>query len=151
MIVAVLDTNVLVSAACLPKSLPAHLLRLWLDRRFDLALSNEILREFADVMRRPRIRDRYHITDDTIDAFVQSFREIAFIVETGHLPPIADLRDPNDARVLDAALRARAAAIVIGDRDLLVLGRYGDISIVTPAEFLAELEDTNPVPDPADR
>ncbi len=45
-------------------------------------------------------------------------------------------RDPKDDMVLDCAVQAAAQYIVSGDRDLLVLGRYAGISIVTPRAFL---------------
>jgi uncharacterized protein len=50
---------------------------------------------------------------------------------------IAD--DPDDDRVLEAAQTAGAAVIVSGDRHLLSLGRWEEIAILSPAEFLATL------------
>ncbi len=47
-------------------------------------------------------------------------------------------RDPNDDMVLECAALAGAQVIVSGDKDLLTLGSYEGIRIVTPAEFLAE-------------
>jgi putative PIN family toxin of toxin-antitoxin system len=46
-------------------------------------------------------------------------------------------RDPNDDMVLECAVLAGAGAIVAGDKDLLSLGSYEEIPIVTPAEYLA--------------
>jgi len=48
-------------------------------------------------------------------------------------------RDPDDNRVLEAAIAGEADYIVTGDRDLLELGSYEGIRIVTPAEFVALL------------
>jgi|ERR1035437_2211467 putative PIN family toxin of toxin-antitoxin system len=47
-------------------------------------------------------------------------------------------RDPNDDMILECAVAAGAQFIVSDDKDLLVLGSYRGIRIVTPAEFLAE-------------
>jgi putative PIN family toxin of toxin-antitoxin system len=47
-------------------------------------------------------------------------------------------RDPNDDMVLECAVLSGAQVIVSGDKDLLVLGSYEGIRIVTPAEFLQE-------------
>jgi uncharacterized protein len=46
-------------------------------------------------------------------------------------------RDPNDDMVLECAVLAGAHVVVAGDRDLLVLGPYRGIRILTPAEYLA--------------
>jgi putative PIN family toxin of toxin-antitoxin system len=48
-------------------------------------------------------------------------------------------RDADDDRVLATAVAAGAAVIVTGDQDLLVIGRYNDIEIVSPREFLSRL------------
>jgi putative PIN family toxin of toxin-antitoxin system len=46
-------------------------------------------------------------------------------------------RDPNDDMVLECALLSGAQAIVAGDKDLLTLGSYKQIRILTPSEYLA--------------
>jgi predicted nucleic acid-binding protein len=43
------------------------------------------------------------------------------------------LRDPEDDKFLDVAANGGAVAIVTGDSDLLALGCFEGISIVTPA------------------
>jgi uncharacterized protein len=48
-------------------------------------------------------------------------------------------RDPGDDVVIDCALAASAEYIVTGDADLLSLGRYQSVEIITPAVFLAKL------------
>jgi putative PIN family toxin of toxin-antitoxin system len=49
-------------------------------------------------------------------------------------------RDPNDDMVLECAIMAGAKLIVSGDKDLLVIGKYEGIQILTPAEYLAQSE-----------
>lgn len=61
-----------------------------------------------------------------------------------HVVPITALakpvcRDPDDDAILATALAARADFLVTGDQDLLTLGSYQGIPIVTPAECLARL------------
>lgn len=48
-------------------------------------------------------------------------------------------RDPNDDMVLECAVLAGANGIVTRDKDLLVLGSYQRIRLLTPAEYLALL------------
>lgn len=44
-------------------------------------------------------------------------------------------RDASDEIVLGAAVAGRAHVIVSGDKDLLTLGRFHSVRIVTPREF----------------
>ncbi|MBM6988172.1 MAG: putative toxin-antitoxin system toxin component, PIN family [Olsenella umbonata] len=44
-------------------------------------------------------------------------------------------RDPDDDKFLGCAIDARAIHIVSGDKDLLTIGEYSGIEIVTAAEF----------------
>ena len=48
-------------------------------------------------------------------------------------------RDADDDMVLATAVAADATVIVTGDLDLLVLGRYQGIDILTPRDFLSRL------------
>ena len=45
-------------------------------------------------------------------------------------------RDPDDDRVLECAVTAKAELIVTGDSDLLSLGEYEGIQIIQVADFL---------------
>ncbi len=45
-------------------------------------------------------------------------------------------RDPKDDMFLECAALAKAELLVTGDKDLLVLGSYTGIRIVTPVEYL---------------
>ena len=53
---AVLDPNVLVSAAISGRGVPAEILRRWEDGEFELVVSAEILFELSEVLRRPSFR-----------------------------------------------------------------------------------------------
>ncbi|HEY0759691.1 MAG TPA: putative toxin-antitoxin system toxin component, PIN family [Acidisarcina sp.] len=45
-------------------------------------------------------------------------------------------RDADDDMFLETAVRARASLLIAGDKDLLVLGSYKGVRIVTPAEYV---------------
>ena len=55
------------------------------------------------------------------------------VVDTGAVKGVC--RDPDDDVVLAAAVEGRAAVIVTGDDDLLALGAYEGIPIITPKAF----------------
>lgn len=52
---------------------------------------------------------------------------------------IEAVRDKDDNRVLEAAVEGDCDFIITGDQDLLELGKYRKIKIVTPKQFLEEL------------
>jgi putative PIN family toxin of toxin-antitoxin system len=64
------------------------------------------------------------------------------ILRVGESPPlpVPVCRDPDDDAVLACALAAKAGLIVSGDKDLLALGHFQRIPIVTAAQALARLQ-----------
>lgn len=130
----VLDTNVLVSAILFPGGAPEAVLRLGLEKRIQLVTSPTLLTEFARVLvekfghsnaqAQERLRRVIAVSD--IVKPHETVREIA--------------QDPEDDRVLEAALAARAEAIVSGDKHLLQLGTWRGIRIFRPADFLTSFE-----------
>jgi putative PIN family toxin of toxin-antitoxin system len=68
-------------------------------------------------------------------------RRQTFAVESIEpLPKVC--RDPDDDCILAAAINSGCAYLVTGDHDLLVLKRFGTVSIVTPREFMELLSST---------
>jgi putative PIN family toxin of toxin-antitoxin system len=131
----VLDTNMLVSALLFPDSAPGRAL-LEARSRGNILLSDEVVEEVADVLRRSKF-DRYVLPEER-DRFLATLvrqAEHAQITET-----IQVCRDPKDDKWLELAVGGSAAQIVTGDEDLLVLKSFRGIPIVTPAQFLASLE-----------
>ena len=44
-------------------------------------------------------------------------------------------RDNDDNYIIEAAVKVNADAIITGDKDLLVLKKYNNVSILSPREF----------------
>lgn len=136
---AVLDANVLVSAVLQPIGNPALILDAWRSHGFDLLVSDAILAEVDDVLRRPRLRRRHGWTDDQIEAFVLMLGDVAIGVQ-GTRAVSADLDDPDDAKYLACAVAGGADYLVSGDNHLLTLIEYEGIRIVSPAVFRSILD-----------
>lgn len=125
------DTNVVV-AALVANGLCHELLHRAIRLRI-LATSDALLRELDTTL-----HDKFDVTP-SVATFVALFRASVQVVEPQPLPtPVC--RDATDDVVLATAVAAKADAIVTGDQDLLVLGTYQTISIVSPRSFLERLD-----------
>lgn len=66
MIRVVMDTNVLVSALLQPMGLPATVLMLALSGRIQLCVSDPVLAEYEDVIRRPHLKRSLEVVEGTL-------------------------------------------------------------------------------------
>jgi putative PIN family toxin of toxin-antitoxin system len=127
----VLDANVIVSAVLLPHSVT----RKAFDRACEkgcIVVSEEVINELDDVLRRPRLNKYIH-EEDRIRFLMALLRE-AQLVRVACT--ITDCRDPKDNKYLELAITAKASCIISGDQDLLVLSPFRKIPVLTPREFL---------------
>jgi len=134
---AVLDTNVLVSAV-ISTGTPHQIYTSWLDESFELVLSLPLLAELEGVLVRPRISERVRWTSSGVDELFAALHDKAVWVDPVQQISRIDA-DPDDNRVLEAAVEDRADYIVTGDRHLRDLKEHEGTEIVTPAQFLAIL------------
>ena len=126
----VLDTNVVV-AALVAKGL-CHEVVVRALGTCTVATSTPLLDELERTLRAK------FTLGPAATAFLEQLRSRVRIVEPVMLPaPVS--RDVDDEIVLATAVGAGAAAIVTGDQDLLLIGTYRGIEIVSPREFLERL------------
>lgn len=127
----VLDTNVLVSRLLADSSAARRAANQILRAQRHL-VSPETLAELADVLGRSKF-DRYV----TIEQRVQFLRLVA---RSGRLVHVSRhfqvCRNPKDDKFLELAVNGRAKLIVTGDRDLLALHPFRDITIQAPSDYL---------------
>lgn len=134
MVRALLDANVLISAAIRPSGPPGLIVAALLEGAFEPVLSPAIVEEVETALALPRIR-KYLRQPDEARRWLADVVVLADLVQdTGDVTGVC--RDPADDLVLAAAVEGRAGAIVTGDHDLLILESYRDIAIVAPAVFL---------------
>jgi putative PIN family toxin of toxin-antitoxin system len=129
----VIDTNLLVSAFILPRSIS----RKALDKarkQGQIVISQESVDEFTEVFIRPKF-DRYLPLELRLE-IIDDFISIAYLVKSS--VKISVCRDPKDDKFLELALAAKAKYLITGDQDLLVLHPFQGILIITAAEFLNE-------------
>ena len=137
---AVVDTNILIRALIKPQGAVGPVLTRLRNGDYTLLYAEPLLDELMAKLALPRIRDKYHLTDDDVETV------LALILLRGEpvMPQrrITACRDPKDNIVLEVAVAGEADYIVTGDNDLLVLHPFEGIPIVGPAEFLKALKTT---------
>ena len=125
----VIDTNVLVSAIFFGGA-PEKLMRMALRRRIVAVATKEILDEYQATI--DRLLKKYGGDAPEFSA-TPLFGKMDVISSGGN---VRVCRDPDDDKFLACAADGTCECIVSGDKDLLSLKTYGDIKIVTVAEFL---------------
>ena len=105
---------------------------------YTLLYALPLLEELVDVLNRPRIREKYQLTDQDIQTTVSLILLRGEAVATNE--QITACRDPKDDKFLEVAVAGEADVIVSGDQDLLVLHPFSGIPIVQPATFLHMLD-----------
>jgi putative PIN family toxin of toxin-antitoxin system len=120
----VVDTNVLLAGVA-THGLCEGLLAIAF-RDHTVLLSEHILAEFEE-----HYTSKFKATAEQASEAVNLLRSQCTIVSPAETPP-ETLRDQDDLPVLGTALAARADCLVSGDRELLELGNYMQIPILSP-------------------
>jgi putative PIN family toxin of toxin-antitoxin system len=129
---AVVDTGVLISRLLLPKSVPGQVVSKVVSYG-RLLVSTAAVEELADVLARPKF-DPY-LTVAERQRFLRLVVRVAERVPIIHR--IEACRDPKDDKFLELAINGKAAVLVTGDDDLLVLNPFRGLPILTPTDYLA--------------
>ena len=127
----VIDTN------CLVQMISRHspYRKIWdefLNRRFQLCVSNEILDEYQEIIER---QTSYRVAEKVVLLILNS-RNVSFIDPHFRLALI--LEDPDDNKFVDCAFAANADFLVSNDRHFDILRKipFPHLNIVTMDELL---------------
>jgi putative PIN family toxin of toxin-antitoxin system len=135
----VLDTNLLVSGV-IATGLPRRLIDGAKAGEFELCTSEVLLAELLDVLSRSRFTERLAQAGLTPQGIVDDLRRIAVVVSSTDVPRVVPT-DPDDDHVIAAAVAGKADLIASGDkRDLLPLGSFQGIPIITAREAVERLD-----------
>ena len=129
----VIDTNVLASAVFFGGK-PYQLLQYIMESRVNVVASKEIVDEYEEIVL--RLKQKYPRIDTRIP--LQELLSKFEIIRVSS--DIQASRDPDDNKFISCAVDGKCLYIVSGDDDLLSVGNYGDVEILTVAEFLSRLD-----------
>ncbi len=133
---ALLDVNVLISAVLAPNGSPARIVSAWLDGRFELVISIQLLAELERTMNYPKLRDRIGSHEAT--QLLEFLHRGAELIEDPR-NPLALSPDPDDDYLI-ALARVANALLVSGDGHLL--GLADSLPIYSPSSFLMLIDGT---------
>jgi len=131
----VIDTNVLISAALLPASVPAQCVD-WVLANATLLFSPSTFEELQTRLWRPKF-DRY-LSLEQRQAILYDVGAAALWV-TPKTSAAAISRDPSDDPFIHLALAGKAAWLITGDQDLLAVAGLEKPAIITSAQALKRM------------
>ena len=127
----VLDSNVLL-AAFATRGLCEAVMAVCLDRH-EIVLSEAILDEVVE-----HLAGKFKMPSARVEEIASFLVEHSQLVVPAEVPADA-CRDPDDRFVLGTAAAGGVDCLVTGDNDLVSLGQYGSIPILTPRQFYDRL------------
>ena len=89
----------------------------------------EIIEEYEEIVEEMISRKQGNLRKDVLSLFTAKLNLIEAKTK------VEVCRDPDDDKFISCALDAKALYIVSGDKDLLVIGQYEDVQIITAADF----------------
>ena len=131
---AVLDPNIIISGLLSRDAPPARALQAWQEGRFELIVSPALLDELGRALAYPKLRKR--IPEQSATAVLELLARGATVAPGAPQPPVLS-KDSADDYLL-ALAETRRAALISGDKHLLVLGDR--FPIFTAAGFLEWLD-----------
>ena len=133
MLRVVLDTNVLISAILFGGK-PRQILEKAIRGEIRLCLSEPILEELNGVLQ----RSKFGYSPEMVQFILTELIGIAdFVNQTEALHVI--LEDPEDNKILECAVEAKANYIITGDLHLLKINKYLNIEVLNTGAFLEKL------------
>jgi len=131
----VIDTNVLISAAFLPKSKTGTLLEIIVER-FVIAQNESTFAELESRIQREKF-DRYFGDNGRIVFLTRLAQAIEhFPINT----QIQISRDADDDKFIGLAIDSGATILISGDLDLKDIKTYKGIEILSPAQFMGRFK-----------
>jgi putative PIN family toxin of toxin-antitoxin system len=138
-IVAALDANMIVSGMLVTVGISSKIIDAAYADVFRCVSSSVIVSEVFRTLGRDRVLRKYRVAQvrtERLREFLES-RPVSVDI-TVEVHGVAT--HPEDDLILATAVSGQADYLVTGDRQLLALGSYQGVQIVTPRNFLAILE-----------
>jgi putative PIN family toxin of toxin-antitoxin system len=128
----VIDTNILVSALIQKGFSFKIIYDLVLEKKVDLCLSDEVWREYIEVLNRERF-SKYRDFKANADIVLARLEELALKFKPAL--KIDRIKDEADNKFLELAVCAEVNFLITGNTNDFTFSTYEDIKIVTPRDY----------------
>jgi putative PIN family toxin of toxin-antitoxin system len=132
----VLDTNIFISAILGGRL--GVIIDEWRAGKFKLIITEEIAREYLDVINRPKFKIPQVEILTTTEYLLQNAEFVTPLEEI-----LVIVADATDNKFLEAAVAGHVNFIVSGDNHVLELGSFRGIPILTAKEFIVKIMDNS--------
>jgi len=130
MLKVVIDTNIFVSSFF--GGISRQIINYWKVGSITLCLSQFIIEEYLEVLNWLGLKNKDEIKNLT-GLFSEGYNSI-YTAKTPNLNIVKD--DPDDNKFLECAVALDSKIIISGDKHLKDIGKYIDIVIMSPREFV---------------
>lgn len=129
----VLDTNVLISSFY--GGNPETIIELFLNEEIDLYYSSEIIQEYRNVL----FREKFLVISETKrNILITAIMDLGILVVPKQKIHFI-IKDPADNKFLECAATAKVDYLITGNTHHFDFDKFEGVKIVTPAQFLTEL------------
>lgn len=131
----VIDTSVLIRYLIRPSAAIRRLIEeLWIESEIVMVTVPELIAELENVLGRESMREFIHPSDKQalLDAI---YAKAEIQPPLGEIPPYT--RDPKDDKFVACAIAGNADCLITLDRDILELGKLGEVQMITPYDFVS--------------
>ncbi len=135
----VLDTNIWLSGIFWQGN-PYKIIKLAEQKKIEIVISRPIIEEIVEVLNRDS-RFQKFIEDRkiAIKGLIETILFISTLINKPKTKINFVAEDPEDNKILEAAVEGNADCIVSGDRHLLDIGQFNTIKIMKARAFLESL------------
>ena len=123
-----IDTNVLISGVFFGR-FPRKILSAVVGQKIFACATAEIIIEYEEIVQEMISRKQGHINRSILSPLIKAMKIIEPVTH------VKVCRDPDDNKFLECANDSHALYVVSGDKDLLIIGQYENVQIVTAKEF----------------
>jgi putative PIN family toxin of toxin-antitoxin system len=126
----VIDTNLWISFLITKDYIKLD--RILSDKSLALLYSQQLIDEFIEVAQRPKFK--VYFSSEDLQELLLGMNQRSLFIEVSSIVNICG--DPKDNFLLALAKDGKATHLLTGDKDLLILKKFGKTKILTLTEYL---------------